>query len=340
MGVHDFSAAIYSRDDKEGEQCLEVPSEAFKPVPDNNVLIVDDLMGPEPQKENYDNLNLYSLDKEVYDDYKQIFDEGMEGEEIPDPVGIDIEMYDDGPFDGVGTPNAVLEIFVFPENLNITNENFNQMVKDRKYTKRYFEPYSYSWDGWDFYKGDESDQRNWLNYNDSTDLEMTIVWQVKESEFRPKILDEYPNSQVWIRNFTEHGYNHYVKANSPSPKLSSIDIAYVAYLFGIDYRDKTRLEAFKLIKEKMNDEFGFETDTTPPKIIPQKKKLVKKTQGSSAQTQGLSPKTQGSSTQTQGSNPQTQGSSAQTKCLGTTRKGTQCSRIPKKGQSFCYQHQD
>lgn len=326
MGVHDFSAAIYSREN-EGAQDLEVPSEAFKPITDPNILVTSAFLGPEPKEENYENKEFYRLDKKMWDENKPIIDEGLQGKAIPDPVGLYREMFDDGPFQGAGTGEAMLEIFIFPKNLQVTNENFDQMVKERKYTKRYFEPYSYRWDGWDFFKGDESVPENWLNYRDSTDFEMTIVWQVKESDdtmdgFRPKILDEYPNQQVWIRNFTKHGYDYYVNADALSPMLDSLDLAYVAYLFGIDYRNKTRSQVFDLIKETINEEFSFETHKQ------QKKKLVKKT--SKYQSKETTPTTFPKTTPKTNLNPK--------KCLGITKKGIQCIRDPKSGQSYCYQH--
>jgi serine/threonine protein kinase len=61
MGVCDFSDAIYSRNN-EGT-CLEIPPESYVPILDNDIL-VEDIIGPEPNKDD----DFYFLEWVLFDD--------------------------------------------------------------------------------------------------------------------------------------------------------------------------------------------------------------------------------------------------------------------------------
>jgi len=325
MGVHDFSDAIYSRDGKEGDQCLEILPKANNPFLNNDMLVEDIIGGDDAISD---------------DDFEEIWDNKLKETSIPNPIEIYVEVFQDGPFDGVGTGEAVLEIFVFPLNVNVSRENFNDMVNKKKYIDRYFEPFSYSWDGWDFYKGDEE---NWMNYNSFADTDMPIVWKVEETdENTPYILDKHKGFQVWIRNFSKHAYDFYVNANTVSPNLTNLDLAYVAYLFGIDYRKKSRTTVFNEIKNEMACEFGFEVPTNatvkaPPTKKPLKfvlKKPIVPEEKPKKTITLISKKPIVTSTPS----VDTPKTTAKKQCSGSTKSGDQCKREIKVTETYCYQH--
>jgi hypothetical protein len=214
MGVHDYSCAIYSKE-RDGDQCLQIP-----------------------QKSNI-NQN------------EDINDEPVNNNEID----FSEDEWEENIFtNGVGCSKAYLEIFVFPDTLNVSLENFNDMVRDKKYEKRYFDKYEYSWDSWDFSSRDGDEQE--LNYRESFD-ESGIIWKVQEGEFVPHLLTENPGKDIWIRNFSPQAYKFYINSEVPHPKMLNIDLCYVCYLFDVDYRTLTRAEAFLAVKAKIKDVFGF-----------------------------------------------------------------------------------
>jgi hypothetical protein len=238
MGVHDFSSAIYSRGELEGSQCLSVPPKVDSGAQYGSGILTDEWFG-EGEADKND------------------LEEALAGDDIPNPA----EVYDElgyEPFEGYGETQAVLEIFIFPADINVTNDNFSDSVAKKLYRKRYFKEYEYHWDGWDFVSGEERTEENWMNYRDSSDGDMPIVWQVKEGEYKPRILSENPNSQVWVRNFTKQEYDFYVMAATPCPEMTNFDLAYTAYLLDIDYRNKTRQETFSQVRAAVMREFNFD----------------------------------------------------------------------------------
>jgi hypothetical protein len=226
MGVHDFSCAIYSKS-RDGWQCLEIIPLDTCPT-DANQLVT--LIYPDPDEENM---------QTEFD----AFLNNAPPSKVPDPL--DFLADSDNIFDGYGTTDAVLEFFVFPPDLEVTSENFLDLVRDGKYEKRFFREYKYSWDAWDFHSEHEEE---WLNYQRSSD--MTIVWRMElasepdEDKKECVVLRENPNKQVWVRNFSKHAFDEYISSPELNPRLSNIDMIYIAFLYNVDYRGKTRKDLF------------------------------------------------------------------------------------------------
>jgi hypothetical protein len=222
MGVHDYSSAIYSRGELEGDQCLKIPvSDAIYSTDKNNEPITND----------------WAIHAE---DEPKILEALAASVEIPDPSTIIEEIAGWEMYDGAGSSTAILELFTFASDID-SREEAEAAIASSQYSQRSIVEATYSWDDWDFKL-----HGKYLNYNEACDGDMPNFW---------KVPDNSANGCTWIRNYTEQEYDYYIKAKKPHAQMSNADLAYVAFLFDIDYRGKTRLEVFNLVHSTIAREF-------------------------------------------------------------------------------------
>lgn len=252
MGVHDFACAIYSKI-KGSQQSLEVMDLRKDPLPDTD--LVDDWVKDESENDP----ELIGIVEETI----------ANNPEERDPTSLILDGYGGDPssiWDGDVT-TAVLEILVYPKG-SLTSANLTLKSSVKELTtflsthtpiNKMYKSYDYCWDAHDFYI--EGDDRQYLGYNVNREMESIWILPSKAEclEHKDKCDEELysllAEGEVIIRNFTKHAYDNYINAPTVNPLLRNIDLAYVANLFGVDYRGKTRSHVFSSTKANIDKQF-------------------------------------------------------------------------------------
>jgi len=251
MGLSDFSDAIFSIGELEGQQNLILPNlNDYETEPDD--LVTNWVNFPDTTADDMEDGNKY-------------FDILATTPER-NPMHIIEPHHDDLFFTGTDG-SAILEIVTFPITQKITKNDFARLIQKGNYKSRYYKEYNYSWDNWDFIDP-ETDEK--LGYDDSTSQMMDIIWKVldKKGLSNAKSLkNKHPNEQIWIRNYSKHTFDNYINTNELNPLISNVELSYVCYLLNIDYIGITRLDAFIDIKKHLNIPKFNNTLTAKPNTI-------------------------------------------------------------------------
>lgn len=157
--------------------------------------------------------------------------------------------------------NPILEIYVFPENLDVDSKNLTDHIRSKKYEAMVIDKtFEYSWDDWDFVP---SLGQSYTNAGCEAVWKISLLEDEDNSLDREKLRYMFPyvdfsvNHKIWVRNISTDAYNRYIACKTYNPDITMSELRHVYEVLEIPNDNLSKPDKYKKILDEIMHKYNL-----------------------------------------------------------------------------------